>query len=204
MIIACSSIVGCVQLEKKSFFSFYTQMITVLLCLLIAFVLIFISSRVSASTINCPSALNLKPTSQTKVPVSLYIEGTLSTLQQSSKDENDFFIAPEVKLINSCSQSLTAKTFIAPLPEPLNIFSYRSKENRSGAFINVSSADQKMAMQKKGPSCHAYAASFSDLRFVGATVRLAHGLLTLDREINSVQDLVGKRIGLVMRPSSLR
>jgi len=35
-------------------------------------------------------------------------------------------------------------------------------------------------------------------------VRLAHGLLTLDREINSVQDLVGKRIGLVMRPSSLR
>ena len=116
MIIACSSIVGCVQLEKKSFFSFYTQMITALLCLLIAFVLIFISSRVSASTINCPSALNLKPTSQTKVPVSLYIEGTLSILQQSSKDEDDFFIAPEVKLINSCSQSLTAKTFIAPLP----------------------------------------------------------------------------------------
>ena len=204
MIIACSSIVGCVQLEKKSFFSFYTQMITVLLCLLIAFVLIFMSSRVSASTINCPSALNLKPTSQTKVPVSLYIEGTLSILQKSSKDENDFFIAPEVKLINSCSQSLTAKTFIAPLPERLNIFSYRSKENRSGAFINVSSADQKMAMEKKGPSWHAYVAPFSDLRFVGATVRLAHGLLTLDREINSVQDLVGKRIGLVMRPSSLR
>ena len=204
MIIACSSIVGCVQLEKKSFFSFYTQMITALLCLLIAFVLIFISSRVSASTINCPSALNLKPTSQTKVPVSLYIEGTLSILQQSSKDENDFFIAPEVKLINSCSQSLTAKTFIAPLPERLNIFSSRSKENRSGAFINVSSADQKMAMEKKGPSWHAYVAPFSDLRFVGATVRLAHGLLTLDREINSVQDLVGKRIGLVMRPSSLR
>ena len=43
-----------------------------------------------------------------------------------------------------------------------------------------------------------------DSRFVGATVRLAHGLLTLDRKINSVQDLVGKRIGLVMRPSSLR
>ena len=61
-----------------------------------------------------------------------------------------------------------------------------------------------MAMERKGPSWHAYAASFSDLRFVGATVRLAHGLLTLDREINSVQDLVGKRIGLVMRPSSLR
>ena len=35
-------------------------------------------------------------------------------------------------------------------------------------------------------------------------MRLAHGLLTLDRKINSVQDLVGKRIGLVMRPSSLR
>ena len=204
MINAFSSATGCPQLERRSFFSFYAQIIVASLCLLVVLVLICISSRVSASTINCPSALNLKATSQTKVPVSLYIEGTLSILQQSSKDENDFFIAPEVKLINSCSQSLTAKTFIAPLPERLNIFSYRSKENRSGAFINVSSADQKMAMEKKGPSWHTYVAPFSDLRFVGATVRLAHGLLTLDREINSVQDLVGKRIGLVMRPSSLR
>ena len=167
-------------------------------------VLICMSSRVLASTINCPNTLNLKPTYQTKVPVSLYIEGTLSVHQKSSKSENEFFVAPEVELINSCSQSLTAKTFIAPLPERLNIFSHQSKESRSGAFINVSSVDQKMAMEKKGPSWHTYTASFSDLRFVGATVRLAHGLLTLDGEINSVQDLVGKRIGLVMRPSSLR
>tara|TARA_B100000586_G_scaffold81084_1_gene57159 strand:+ start:472 stop:1068 length:597 start_codon:yes stop_codon:yes gene_type:complete len=171
---------------------------------LVIFVLICMSSRVSASTINCPNTLNLKPTSQTKIPVSLYIEGVFSVRQKSSKDENEFFVAPEVELINSCSQSLTAKTFIAPLPERLNIFAHRSKESRSGAFINVSSVDQKMAMEKKGPSWHAYTASFSDLRFVGATVRLAHGLLTLDGTINSVHDLVGKRIGLVMRPSSLR
>ena len=171
---------------------------------LVILVLISIYSRVSASTINCPNAPNLKPTPQTKVPVSLYIEGTLGIRQTSSKDENEFFVASEAELINSCSQSLTAKTFIAPLPERLNIFAHRSKESRSGAFINVSSVDQKMAMKKKGPSWHAYTASFSDLRFVGATVRLAHGLLTLDGTINSVHDLVGKRIGLVMRPSSLR
>ena len=194
----------CVQVERKSVYSFYARMIVVSLCLLVALVLIYIASRVSASTINCPSTLNLKPIPQTKVPVSLYIEGTLSVSQKSSKDENEFFVAPEVELINSCSQSLTAKTFIAPLPERLNIFAHRSKENRSGVFINVSSVDQKMAMEKKGPSWHAYTAPFPDLRFVGATVRLAHGLLTLDREINSVQDLIGKRIGLVMRPSSLR
>ena len=182
-----------------TFFANYRQPL-----LLVALVLICMSSRVLASTINCPNTLNLKPTSQTKVPVSLYIEGALSVRQTSSKDENEFFVAPEVELINSCSQNLTAKTFIAPLPERLNIFAHRSKESRSSAFINVSSVDQKMAMEKKGPSWHAYATSFSDLRFVGATVRLAHGLLTLDRKINSVQDLVGKRIGLVMRPSSLR
>jgi len=204
MINAFSAVAGCAQLERRSFFSFYTQVIVASLCLLVVLVLICISSRVSASTINCPSAFNLKATSQTKVPVSLYIEGTLSVRHKSSKDENDSFVAPEVKLINSCSKSLTAKTFVAPLPERLNIFAHRSKEKRSGAFINVSSVDQKMAMENKGPSWHAYTAPFPDLRFVGATVRLAHGLLTFNREINSVQELVGKRIGLVMRPSSLR
>ena len=109
MINAFSSATGCPQLERRSFFSFYAQMIIASLCLLVVLVLICISSRVSASTINCPSALNLKATSQTKVPVSLYIEGTLSVRQKSSKDENEFFVTPEVELINSCSQSLTAK-----------------------------------------------------------------------------------------------
>jgi len=163
-----------------------------------------VSPRVLTSTINCPSTHNIKPTSQSKVPVSLYIEGNLSEHQKSSNAKNEFFVAPEVELINRCSQSLTATTYFAPLPERLNIFAQRSKENRSGAFVNISSVDQKLAMEKKGPSWHAYTAPFSDLRFVGATVRLAQGLVTLDREINSVQSLVGKRIGLVMRPSSLR
>ena len=172
--------------------------------LLVILVLISIYSRVSASTINCPNALNLQPTSQTKVPVSLYVEGTLGPHQSSSKNKNEILISQEAELINSCSQSLAAKTFIAPLPTRLNIFADQSRESRSGAFINVSSVDQKMAIEKKGPPWHSYTAAFSDLRFVGATVRLAHGLLTLDKEINSVEDLVGKRIGLVMRPSSLR
>jgi len=78
----------CVQVERKSVYSFYARMIVVSLCLLVALVLIYIASRVSASTINCPSTLNLKPIPQTKVPVSLYIEGTLSVSQKSSKDEN--------------------------------------------------------------------------------------------------------------------
>ena len=93
-----------------TFFANYRQPLV-----LVAFVLICMSSRVSASTINCPNILNLKPTSQIKVPVSLYIEGALSVRQTSSKNENELFVAPEVELINSCSQSLTAKNIHCPI-----------------------------------------------------------------------------------------
>ena len=120
--------------------------------------------------------------------------------QQSSKK----FVAPEAELINSCSKRLTAKTFTGPLPERLNIFAYQSREQRNGAFVAVSSVDQRLAMEKKGPFWHAYVTDFPDLRFVGATVRVAQGLVTLDKHIKTAKDLVGKRIGLVMRPSSLR
>ena len=173
---------------------------------LVSFVLLFYSlpTIVSASSTECPKDFTEGLIHKPKTALRLYVEGRLGMQPTSGVIKINDYVSPEEELINSCSQGLTAKTFIAPLPERLNIFAHRSKDSRSGAFINVSSVDQKMAMEKQGPSWHAYAASFSDLRFVGATVRLAHGLLTLDREINSVQDLVGKRIGLVMRPSSLR
>ena len=175
-----------------------------LLPVLVFLIFIGMMGIVSASDSDCPQALNMGPTYQSKTFVNLYVEGNLKMRSKSRKKDSNNFVSPEEELINRCSRRLTANTFSDSLPERLNIFSDQSKESRSGAFINVSSVDQKMAMEKKGPSWHAYTASFSDLRFVGATVRLAHGLLTLDGEINSVQDLVGKRIGLVMRPSSLR
>jgi len=149
---------------------------------------------------DCPQALNLTATFEPKTLVSLYVEGSLGMQQKSSKK----FVAPEAELINSCSKRLAAKTFTGPLPERLNIFAYQSREQRNGAFINVSSVDQKMAMEKKGPFWHAYVTDFPDLRFVGATVRVAQGLVTLNKHIKTAKDLVGKRIGLVMRPSSLR
>ena len=149
---------------------------------------------------DCPQALSLTATFEPKTLVSLYVEGGLGMQQKSSKK----FVAPEAELINSCSKRLAAKTFTGPLPERLNIFAYRPREQRNGAFIHVSSVDQKMAMEKKGPFWHAYVADFPDLRFVGSTVRIAQGLVTLDKHIKTAKALVGKRIGLVMRPSSLR
>jgi TRAP-type uncharacterized transport system substrate-binding protein len=77
-------------------------------------------------------------------------------------------------------------------------------EAKSRSFIMVSNVDQKMAMDKTGPYWHAYVEPMSDLRFVGAVARHAHGLVTLDDSIRNSDDLRGKRVGLIPRPSSLR
>ena len=175
-----------------------------LLSVLVFMIFIGMMGIVSASDSDCPQALNMGPTYQSKTFVNLYVEGNLKMRSKSQKKDSNNFVSPEEELINRCSRRLTANTFSDSLPERLNIFADQSKESRSGAFISVSSVDQKMAMEKKGPYWHVYVTAFPDLRFVGATIRLAHGLITLDNAIQSIKDLTGKRVGLVMRPSSLR
>ena len=134
----------------------------------------------------------------------LYVQGRLMMKPPSWFMGRGDYISPEERLINRCSRRLTAKTVSDSLPERLNVFAYEPEAARSGAFIGVSSVDQKMAMEKTGPYWHAYVTAFPDLRFVGATNRFVHGLVTLDDSIRSPRDLIGKRMGLVMRPSSLR
>ena len=153
---------------------------------------------------DCPQALGSGPVSEPKLSVMLYVQGRLMMRPPSQFMERGEYISPEQRLINRCSGRLTATTLSDTLPERLNVFAHKSKAARSGAFVGVSSVDQKMAMEKIGPDWHAYVTAFPDLRFVGATNRFAHGLLTLDDTIRSVKDLAGKRMGLVMRPSSLR
>lgn len=139
-----------------------------------------------------------------KLGIELYVQGELEIAPPSWIISRGFYISPEQRIINECSKILTAKTISDSLPERLNRFAYLPEEARTRAFIAVSSVDQKMAMQKTGPYWHAYVTAFPDLRFVGATVRLAHGLVTRDESIRSPADLINKRVGLVMRPSSLR
>ncbi|MBS93654.1 MAG: hypothetical protein CL799_04325 [Chromatiales bacterium] len=158
----------------------------------------------SASAESCPQAFKSGAGKDPKTPVSLYVQGRLIMKPPAWVMGRGKYISAEERLINRCSKRLTATTVSDSLPERLNVFAYRPETARSGAFIGVSSVDQKMAMEKTGPYWHAYVTAFPDLRFVGATIRFAHGLVTRDANIRSVEDLAGKRVGLVMRPSSLR
>ncbi len=158
----------------------------------------------SAAAADCPEAFSSGAGNQPKLPVKLYVQGGLKVKAPSWIMGRAEYRSPEELLINRCSRRLTGTTVSDSLPERLNVFAYDPQAARSGAFIGVSSVDQKMAMEKTGPYWHAYVTAFPDLRFVGATIRFAHGLVTLDDSIRSAQDLTGKRVGLVMRPSSLR
>ena len=159
---------------------------------------------ISAAAADCPEAFDSGAANQPKLPVKLYVQGSLKMKAPAWIMQRGKHSSPEELLINRCSTRLTATTVSDSLPERLNVFAFDPEAARSGAFIGVSSVDQKMAMEKTGPYWHAYVTAFPDLRFVGAMIRFAHGLVTLDDSIQSAQDLAGKRVGLVMRPSSLR
>ena len=153
---------------------------------------------------SCPKAFKSETGKGPKTQVSLHVQGGLIMKSPAWVMSRGEYISAEESLINRCSKRLTATTFSDSLPERLNAFAYRSGDARSGAFIGISSVDLKMAMEKTGPYWHAYVRAFPDLRFVAATIRFAYGLVTRDANIRSAEDLVGKRIGLVMRPSSIR
>ena len=170
-------------------------------------VLLIIAGMLVCSVVtaaDCSEAFGSGAANDPKIPVKLYVQGSLKMKSPSWIMGRGEYHSPEELLIDRCSQRLTATTVSDSLPERLNVFAYEPEAARSGAFIGVSSVDQKMAMEKTGPYWHAYVTAFPDLRFVGATIRFAHGLVTLDDSIRSAQDLAGKRVGLVMRPSSLR
>jgi TRAP-type uncharacterized transport system substrate-binding protein len=139
-----------------------------------------------------------------KVRIDLYVQGDIEIAPPAWVLDRGKHVSPEERVINECSNLLHARSISDSLPERLNIFAHLPEEARSAAFIAVSSVDQKMAVDKTGPYWHAYVTAFPDLRFVGATVRLAYGLATLDETIQAPGDLVGKKVGLVARPSSIR
>ena len=174
----------------------------VLCQLLLLWALCLNSIAVAAN--ECPDALASGTVNEPRTLVTLYAQGRLTMKTPQWIMERGEYMSPEAALINRCSKRLRAETVTDSLPERLNVFAYVPETPRSGAFIGVSSVDQKMAMERTGPYWHAYATAFPDLRFVGATVRFAHGLVTSDEDMTSPADLAGRRVGLVMRPSSLR
>ncbi len=153
---------------------------------------------------DCPDGLNLKPSLGPKTNVSIYVQGRMVMSSPMWIVKRMEYHSPVEQLIDRCSSWLSAETISDSLPERLNIFAFLPNEVRKNSFISMSSVDQKMAMEKTGPYWHAYFTAFPDIRFVGATQRRAHGVVTKDPEIHTPQDLVGKRIAVIPRPSSLR
>ncbi|MCZ6490760.1 MAG: ABC transporter substrate-binding protein [Acidobacteria bacterium] len=136
--------------------------------------------------------------------MSIYVQGRMVMSSPMWILKRMEYHSPVEQLIDRCSSWLSAETISDSLPERLNIFAFLPNEVRKNSFISMSSVDQKMAMEKTGPYWHAYFTAFPDIRFVGATQRRAHGVVTKDPEIHTPQDLVGKRIAVIPRPSSLR
>ncbi|MFC1868688.1 ABC transporter substrate-binding protein [Thermodesulfobacteriota bacterium] len=116
-----------------------------------------------------------------------------------------FFIdtAP-VRFLNRFHRTITASGRAIPAPDHLHMIDKLPPELKRHSLPLVPNTDFFPALQGKGPEWHKYQREFKDLKFVATIGLSAFAMATYDPEIRTPQHLIGKRIGIRPRPSSLR
>jgi TRAP-type uncharacterized transport system substrate-binding protein len=108
------------------------------------------------------------------------------------------------RAINRCPGGLTATVIPVALPDSINAIGRLPEAERRHHLPIVTSVDLLPAIERTGPSWHAYDRANADLKLVAALYDIAFGVLAFDPAIASPADLRGKRIGAPPRPSSVR
>jgi TRAP-type uncharacterized transport system substrate-binding protein len=112
-------------------------------------------------------------------------------------------VAP-VKLLNRYHSKITASWRAVPLPDQIPLIDRFPDEWKKHSLPIVSSVDFMPARRGEGPSWHRYERPFKDLKFVATTSVIGFGISTFDESINRPEQLVGKTIAVMPRPSTLR
>jgi hypothetical protein len=112
-------------------------------------------------------------------------------------------IAP-VKLLNNFHSRITASWRAIPAPDHIHKIYKLPPELKKYSLPIVPNTDFMPARLGRGPAWHEYQREFTDLMFVASTGLVAFGVATYDPEIETPEQLVGKKIGVVPKPSSLR
>ena len=108
-----------------------------------------------------------------------------------------------VKLLNRYHPRITASWRAVPLPDQIPLIDRLPDERKKHSLPIVSSVDFMPARRGEGPSWHRYERPFEDLKFVATTSVIGFGMSTFDESINMPEQLAGKAIAVVPRPSSL-
>ncbi|MBW1802405.1 MAG: ABC transporter substrate-binding protein [Deltaproteobacteria bacterium] len=112
-------------------------------------------------------------------------------------------IAP-VMLLNRYHSKITAFWRAVPAPDHIKKIDQLPSDLKKHSLPIVPSTDFIPARLGKGPEWHGYPRAHENLRFVACTGVVAFGAATYDPDIREPTDLIGKKIGVTPRPSSLR
>jgi TRAP-type uncharacterized transport system substrate-binding protein len=109
-----------------------------------------------------------------------------------------------VKLLNRYHSRISASWRSVPLPDQIPLIDQFPDERKKHSLPIVSSVDFMPARSGEGPSWHRYERPFKDLKFVATTSVIGFGISTFDETINTSDQLAGKTIAVIPRPSTLR
>lgn len=107
-------------------------------------------------------------------------------------------------LITQSDAAMTAVVTSLALPESVNRLSDVTPESRASHLILVNHFDFLCAVEQKGPDWHSYDRANTDLKFVANLFGAGIGFLTANPTIKSPDDIIGKCIAVLPRPSAIR
>lgn len=104
----------------------------------------------------------------------------------------------------SCDAFGTVETVPVALPEAIDMIRSVDAAEQPYHLPIMTVLDFQTAVDGTAPDWHAYEPAASEMRFVTSLYDVAFGILVFDPDIETPQDLAGKRIGVPARPSSVR
>ncbi len=107
-------------------------------------------------------------------------------------------------LITKSDVAMTACATSLAWPDSINRLSDVAPESKAAQLVLVNHFDFLCAVEQKGPDWHSYDRANTDLKFVANLFGGGIGFLTADPVIKSPNDVIGKRIYVLARPSAVR
>lgn len=108
------------------------------------------------------------------------------------------------EILATCPGVASVDIIPQALPDSINTINDLDEDVKPFHLPIVTPLDFPTARDNTAPDWHAYNEASQDLKFVSSLYEVTFGVLVFDPEIQTVEDLVGKRIAVPARPSSVR
>ncbi|MCI4643802.1 MAG: ABC transporter substrate-binding protein [Hyphomonadaceae bacterium] len=108
------------------------------------------------------------------------------------------------EILAACGAFESVETPPVALPDSINQINALDPAERPYHLPIVTTLDYPTARDNTAPDWHGYTRANSDLLFVASLYDVSFGVLAFSEDIQSPDDLIGKRIAVPARPSAVR